>query len=180
LSGDGRTQLPTPGLKKDRWHPLFTTSEETAEELLTDFRRRQHHEQAHRVGVYDEYLDAVPSGYDKESRDPRRPGWQRGGMQMVGWLVALVYNAVANLAEELAGDYGDSHIKTLRRRFFNRAGTLYQTPKALIVNLEPFRGQEALIPVIDEFNSLGHRLPWLEDRQVVLCLTPRARTRSGP
>ena len=169
-----------PGPKKDRWHPLFTTSEEAAFEVLNDFRARQHHEQAHRIGVYDEFLDAVPCGYDKESPDPKRPRWQRGGMQMIGWLVALLYNAVANLAEELAGDYGDSHIRTLRRNFFNRPGTLYQTAKALIVSLEPFRGQEALIPVIDEFNSRGHRLPWLDNRQVVLSLTPRTRARSGP
>jgi hypothetical protein len=98
-------------------------------------------------------------------------------MQMIGWLVALVYNAVANLAVELAGDYNGSHIRTIRRTIFERPGTLYQTPAALIVSLDPFRGQEALIPVIDEFNEQAHRLPWLEDRQVVVCLTPQTRCR---
>ena len=47
---------------------------------------------------------------------------------------------------------------TLRRKFFNRPGTMYQTPEALIVNLDPFAGQEALIPVIDEFNAAGPSL----------------------
>ncbi len=169
-----------PGPKKDRWHPLFTTRAVEAVEVLTDYRQLQHHEQAYRVGVHDEMLDAVPCGYDKDSPDPRRPRFQRGGMQMIGWLVALVYNAVANVGVALAGDYNGSHIRTLRRNFFNRPGTLYQTPQALIVHLDPFKGQEAMTPVIDEFNAYGHRLPWLDNRRVVLSLTPSASSRSGP
>jgi hypothetical protein len=158
--------------KKDRWHPLFTTHEAEPVEVLTMFRGRQHHEQAYRVGVYDEYLDAAPCGYDKESPDPKRPRFQRGGLQMIGWLVALVYNAVADMAEDLGRDYEGSHIRTLRRMFFNRPGTLYQTPEALIVSLDPFRGQEALTDLIDDFNEEGHRLPWLDNRQIVLSLSP--------
>jgi hypothetical protein len=161
-----------PGPKKDRWHPLYTTSQAEPVDVLTDFRMRQHHEQAYRIGVHDEMLDGVPCGYDKESPAPNRPRWQRGGMQMIGWLVALVYNAVATMATELAGDYSDSHVRTMRRNFFNRPGTLYLTPEALIVSLDPFRGQEDLIPVIDEFNAQAHCLPWVENRQVIVCLTP--------
>jgi hypothetical protein len=99
---------------------------------------------------------------------------------MIGWLVALVYNAVADLAAGLAGDFVGCHVRTLRRAFFNRPGQLYQTPTALIVHLDPFAGQEALVPVIDEFNAAGHRLPWLEGRQVVMSLTPRGGRGSGP
>ena len=162
-----------PGPKKDRWHPLYTTSACEPVEVLSDFRQRQHHEQAYRVGVHDEMLDGVPCGYDKDSADPKRPGWQRGGMQMVGWLIALVYNAVANVAVELAGEYKGSHVRTVRRNFFNRPGELYLTTEALIVYLDPFAGQEALIPVIEEFNEEVHRLPWLGNRRVVLCLSPQ-------
>lgn len=169
-----------PGPKKDRWHPLFTTSQEGPVDVLTTFRKRQHHEQAYRIGVHDEMLDAAPPGYDKDSPDPLRPRWQRGGLQMIGWLVALVYNAVANVAVELSGDFVDSHVRTVRRTFFNRPGTLYQTPQALIVNLDTFRGQEALIPVIDEFNAAEHRLPWLENRQLVMSLTPQGHSGAGP
>ena len=84
---------------------------------------------------------------------------------MIGWLVALVYNAVADLAGALAGDFEGCHIRTLRRMFFNRPGTLagdwggchvrtlrrtfwdrpgtlYQTPEALVVQLDRFGGQE--------------------------------------
>jgi len=174
-----------PGPKKDRWHPLFTTALTLPEDVLRMYRTRQYHEQAYRVGVHDEQLDAVPCGYDKESPDPKRPRFHRGPLQMMGWLVALVYNAVGDWATRLAGAWAGSQMRTLRRCFFNRSGTLYATPRALIVHLDPFAGQEALLPVIDEFNAERHRLPWFGDRQVVVSLTPRPQhenqhQRDGP
>ena len=169
-----------PGPKKDRWHPLFTTSVAEPFGVLKVFRARQHHEQGYRVGVYDEFLDAVPCAYDKESPDPKRPRFHRGPLQMIGWLVALVYNAAADFAASLAGDFAGSHVRTLRRQFFNRPGLLYETPQALIVHLDPFAGQEALVPVVDSFNQAGHRLPWLENRRVVVSLTPRGPAPAGP
>lgn len=169
-----------PGPKKDRWHPLFTTSDSDSHTVLSVFRQRQHHEQSYRVGVHDEGLDAVPCGYDKDSPDPQRPRFQRGPLQLRGWLVALVYNAVGDLAQDLAGDFTDSHVRTLRRKFINRPGRLYATPEALIVTPDPFAGQEALEPVIDAFNAAGHRLPWLENRLVVMTLTPYRRSRASP
>lgn len=169
-----------PGPKKDRWHPLFTTSPGDPLEVLQEFRLRQHHEQSYRVGVYDEFLDAVPCGYDKESPNPTRPRWHRGPLQMMGWLVALVYNAVADFAVGLAGDFEGKHIRTLRRKFFNRPGELYGTPEALIVQLDPFQGQEALLPAIDSYNAAGHRMPWLDNRRVVLSLSPRGGLARGP
>jgi len=169
-----------PGPKKDRWHPLFTTGLLDPYETVTLFRLRQRHEQGYRVEVHDEFLDAVPCGYDKESPDPKRPRFHRGPLQMLGWLVALVYNAVSDFAAALAEDYSDCHVRTLRRTFFNRPGQLYATPEALIVTLDPFAGQQALVPVIDEFNAACHRLPWLENRRIILSLTPQARNRAGP
>jgi hypothetical protein len=169
-----------PGPKKDRWHPLFTTTASVPFEVLTMFRARQGEEQAFRVGVYDEFLDAVPCGYDKDSPDPKRPRFHRGPLQLMGWLVALVYNALADWAQGLAGDWDKSQVRTLRRMFLNRPGRLYGTPTSLVVQYEPFAGQEGLIPVIDRFNAAGHRIPWLENRRLVLCLTPRDRATRGP
>jgi hypothetical protein len=113
-----------PGPKKDRWHPLHTTSLGDSPDVLTVYRCRQHHEQAYRIGKHDEFLDATPCGYDKHSPNPKRPGFQRGPLQMFGWLAALVYNAVADFAAGLDGDYVDCHVSTLRRKFFNRPGQL--------------------------------------------------------
>ena len=168
-----------PGPKKDRWQPLFTTSRVTPLDVLTMFRSRQHHEPAYRVGVSDEALDAVPCGYDKKSADAKRPRFARGAFQLVGWLVALVYNAVADVAAELGRDWEGCHLRTLRRTFINRPGMVYGTPQALVVQFDRFAGQEVLTPVIDRFNAEDHRLPWLENRRVVLSLTPRQRNGPG-
>ena len=169
-----------PGPKKDRWHPLYTTAAGEPQDILPIFRARQNHEQSFRVGVHDLGLNVVPCGYDKESPDRQRPRFHRGPLQMIGWLVALVYNAVADLAEALGADRAGDHVQTLRRQFFNRPGQLYETPEALIVHLDPFQGQDELQPVIDQLNVDQHRLPWLDNRRLVMSLTPRRDNRAGP
>jgi hypothetical protein len=169
-----------PGPKKDRWHPLYTTSVGEPEDMLTIYRARQYHEQGHRVEVHDLFVDAVPCGYDKESPDRRRPRFHRGPLQMLGWLVALLYNAVADLGEALGEAHAGDHVRTLRRKFFNRPGKLYETPEALIVRLDPFMGQDELLPVIDRLNAGNHRLPWLDNRRLVMALTPRGEAQAGP
>jgi hypothetical protein len=169
-----------PGPKNDRWHPLYTTSAGDPQDLLPTFRARQNHEQGFRVGVHDLNLDAAPCGYDKDSPDRQRPRFHRGPLQMIGWLTALLYNAAADFAEALGADHAGEHVRTLRRQFFNRPGHLYETPEALIVHLDPFQGQDELLPIIDELNAGHHRLPWLDNRRLVLSLTPRQETRAGP
>jgi hypothetical protein len=169
-----------PGPKKDRWHPLYTTSTDELEAALPIFRLRQYHEQGHRVEVHDLGVNAVPCGYDKESPNRQRPRFHRGPLQMIGWLVALVYNAVADLAAELGPKHSGEQVGTLRRKFFNRPGQLYETPEALIVYLDPFRGQDELLPVIDDLNAGNHRLPWLNNRRLVMSLTPQGEARAGP
>jgi hypothetical protein len=172
-----------PGPKKDRYHPLYTTSTAEVEPIavLGDFRQRQHHEQAYRIGVHDQGLNAAPCGYDKDSPNPQRPRFHRGPLQMIGWLVALVYNAIGDLGVQLSDRYHRAHVDTLRQMFFNRAGQVYCTPDAVIVYLDPFRGQSELIPLIDAVNEQQRRLPWLGDRRLVISLTPPgAGARAGP
>jgi hypothetical protein len=169
-----------PGPKKDRWHPLYTTSVAAPPEVLAMFRARQQHEQSHRVEVHDLMVDAVPCGYAKESPDRKRPRFHRGPLQMIGWLVALVYNAVADMAEALGTDHVGDHVRTLRRQFFNRPGQIYETPEALIVYLDPFAGQDELLPLVDDVNAGNHRLPWLDNRRLVISLTPQGEAHAGP
>src|SRR5262249_516110 len=170
-----------PGPKKDRWHPLYTSGQAEPVELLGQFRQRQHHEQAYRIGVHDEFLNAAPRGYDKDSPDRQRPRFHRGPLQMRGWCLALVYNAVGDLGVQVADRYPRAHVETLRRTFFQRPGKLYLTPEALIVYLDPFRGHEELAPVIDEVNAEQCRIPWLENRRLLLSLTPDPQgQRGGP
>jgi len=168
------------GTKKDRWHPLHTTSGGEPHDVLTVFRARQNHEQGYRVGKHDEFMDAVPCGYDKHSPNRMRPRFQRGPLQMIGWLVALVYNAVADFAAGLDGDYEGCHVSTLRRKFFNRPGRIYCTPEALIIYLDPFGEQGALLPEIDRVNAERHRIPWLDNRLLVISITPPAHPGHSP
>ena len=91
-----------------------------------------------------------------------------------------MYNAAADLAESLGPDHVGDHVRTLRRQYFNRPGQLYETPEALIVYLDPFKDQDELLPVIDRLNAGNHRLPWLDNRRLVMSLTPRGQTRDGP
>ena len=89
-------------------------------EVVEEFRQRQHHEQGYRVEVHDAFLNAARCGYDKESPDRKRPRFCRGPLQMIGWLVGLFYNACADFAAELGPAWEDVFIRTLRRTFFNR------------------------------------------------------------
>jgi hypothetical protein len=168
-----------PGPKKDRWHPLFTTSAAKPYEVLEAFRQRQQHEQGYRVAVHDEFLNALPCGYDKESPQPQRPRWQRGPLQLLGWLAALLYNALADLRLDLPEPWDRAQVGTLRRWLLNRPGQLYVTEAAVIVYFERFGGQERAIPLIDAVNAQQVRLPWLGNRLLVLSLMP-ADARAGP
>jgi hypothetical protein len=173
-----------PGPKKDRWHPLYTshTSQSLeARQVLEEFRQRQHHEQGYRVQVHDEFLDAATCGYDKKSPNRKRPHFHRGPLQMIGWLAALVYNACADLAAGLGADWEDVFVRTLRGTFFQRPGNLYCTPTALIVCFErEFSEQTQLLPTIDRINAEQHRIPWLDNRLLVLSVCPAAKSRAGP
>lgn len=167
------------GPKKDRWHPLYTSGEMEAGELVDEFRLRQHHEQGFRVQVHDEFVNAIPCGYHKQSPDRRRPRFCRGPLQMMGWLAALVYNACEDLAQQFSPSYAGKFIGTLRRTFFNRPGDIYSTPNTLIVYMDAFDEQEALVDYIDQFNASEHRVPWYGNRRLVVSLSP-PKTRAGP
>jgi hypothetical protein len=93
---------------------------------------------------------------------------------LVGWLACLVYNACAAFLAGLSPALAGMFVATARRLFFHRQGDLYCTPKALIVYLEEFPEQDLLVNYIDAFNAAQHRVPWLENRQLVLSLSPHA------
>jgi hypothetical protein len=167
------------GPKKDRWHPLYTIGDAEAGEVVDTFRLRQHQEQAYRVQVNGEFLNAVPCGYDKESPDRHHPRFHRGPPQLAGWLACLVHNACAAFLTGLSPALAGKFVATARRLFFHHEGDLYCTPKALIVYLDEFPEQDLLVDYIDDFNAAQHRVPWLDDRQLVLSLSPHA-ARAGP
>ena len=173
-----------PGPKKDRWHPLYTSlgaEQALPREVLEEFRQRQHHEQSYRVEVHDANLNMARCGYDKNSPDRKRPRFRRGPLQMLGWLVALFYNACADFASELGPAWENVFIRTLRLSFFNRPGKLYCTPTSVIVYFDrEFRYQDDVLPVIDQINAEQHRIPWMDNRLLVLSVSPDGQPRAGP
>lgn len=173
-----------PGPKKDRWHPLYTSLDDERAmpiEVVEKFRQRQHHEQGYRVEVHDANLNAIRCAYDKQSLDRKRPRFCRGPLQMLGWLAGLFYNACADFAAELGPAWEHVFIRTLRHTFFNRPGKLYCTPTSVIVYFDrEFRYQDDLLPVIDRINAEQHRIPWMNNRLLVLSIDPNAEPRAGP
>ena len=61
-----------------------------------------------------------------------------------GLASTLAINAHGALVQ-LPERYHRAHGATLRRTFFNRPGQLYCTPEALIVSIDPFPEQQAVI-----------------------------------
>ncbi len=172
------------GPKKDRWHPLYTSldvKQAAPREVLDEFRQRQHHEQSYRVEVHDAFLNAARCGYDKESPDRKRPRFCRGPLQMIGWLVGLFYNACGDFGTGLGPAWENVFIRTLRRTFFNQAGKLYCTPTSVIVYFDrELRYQADLLPMIDRINAEQHRIPWMDNRLLVLSVCPDGEPRAGP
>ena len=71
-----------------------------------------------------------------------------------------------------------SFIRTLRRTFFTRPGKSYCTPTSVIVYFDrEFCYQDDLLPMIDRINAEKHRIPWMDNRLLVLSV---CQPRAGP
>jgi len=167
LAGDGPRQrgvrtlvaVEGEGRTRERWHVLYTNDARHAPyPLIQEFRTRQRHEQGYRIGVHDLALDAVPNGYDKAS-PPHRPAFRPAALTFAAWTRALTANLTETLGARLGRSWARAHPRTLRRTFLNRPGTLRETPRALVVDLDPFPQQEALRPLVDAVNRARVRIP---------------------
>jgi hypothetical protein len=167
---------------KDRWHALFIFHDDTtpALELLHEYRTRQPHEQFHRIGVHDLWLDTCPSGYPKSGR-PDRPGFRQGPLLLCAWILSRVWDALRALGDALPKRFHHAHQRTLRRWVLLRDAELLLTPTHLLVVLESARGRSWLRPLLRTFNEAEVVLPWLGGRRVVMgfaaCSRPLADAR---
>ena len=60
-------------------------------------------------------------------------------------------------------------------------GNIYCTPTSVIVYFdEKFNYQGDALPIIDRINAAQHRIPWMENRLLVLSVRPDAAPRAGP
>lgn len=166
---------------KDRWHGIFVFHDDktTPRDLLHEFRTRQPHEQGHRIGKHDLWIDTAPSGYPKSGR-PDRPGFRQGPLNLPSWIAALAWDALCELSAALPKKFHFAHPRTLRRWLLIRDADLIVTPSHLLVVLAYDRRRAWLRPLIQRFNEAEVALPWLDGRRVVMGFAAQSQSRSLP
>jgi hypothetical protein len=161
---------------KDRWHALFILHDDTTAplNLLHEYRTRQHHEQGHRIGVHDLWIDTSASGYPKSGR-PDRPGFRRGPFALYAWIAALAWDALRALGYSLPPRFHLAHPRTLRRWVLLRDADLILTSTHLLVVLTFSARRAWLRPLVQQFNEAEVALPWLGGRRVVMGFAARSQ-----
>ena len=166
----------------ERWHALFIFGDDTSTpiDLVEEFRARQHHEQTYRVLLHDAFIDTAPSGYNKRSPDPDRPGFRKNALTLYAWLAGLAVNTLKSFTESLPKRYRLAHPRTLRRWWLNVHADLYLGKGTLIVVMRPrwFRGWWA--KKIERLNAKKIRVPWMDDRLVIYSLGPPVTAGTEP
>ena len=157
---------------KDRWHALFVFRDNAtpALDLIREFRARQHHEQTYRILLHDAFVDAAPSGYDKRSPNPDRPGFHRNAITLYAWLAGLAVNTLRSFTAALPERFKLAHPRTLRRWWLNFPADLYLSKKVLFVILHPHWQRSWWQQHIQHLNAKKLRVPWLKERLVLFSL----------
>jgi hypothetical protein len=156
----------------DRWHALFVFGDNSTEarKLVEEFRARQHHEQTYRILLHDAFVDTAPSGYNKKSPNPDRPGFKKNAVTLYAWAAGLAVNALRTFTTSLPKRFRLAHPRTLRRWFLNMVADLYLGKNTLIVIMRPrwFRGWWK--KKIERLNAKNIRVPWMDNRLVIYSL----------
>ncbi len=85
-------------------------------------------------------------------------------------MAAHVVNVVSALTERLPQAFRRAHLRTIRRWFFAVPGDIYLGSGTLIVLLHPNRLRTTWEDLISWTNRRRIRVPWLEDRRLVLSM----------
>ena len=161
---------------KDRWHALWVFGDDRSDrwDIISEFRSRQHHEQTYRVMLHDSHIDTAVSGYNKKSSNPARPGFQQAAITLYAWTVALATHALADLTNMLPPAFRRAHPRTLRRWFLHTPAALFLGQGTLIVALQPRSMLQTWQLIIDRINRSRFRIPWLDNRCLVLAIERNA------
>lgn len=167
----------TPGAKQ-RWRVLFHKDEPgtkpTPETLDAEYRQRQQHEMGFRQYVHGLAGHSLPKAYSL-IREPNAQGQKRRtvgtevtsrshlDVHLVAWLKLLMFNLIKDFGAALGAPYAAMHVTTLVRKFILRPGRLYLEGGALVVQLDPFCGAEALTTYLEELNQRRLTIPWLSN-----------------
>lgn len=165
---------------KERWHAIWVFGDEDTEafQLVQEFRTRQHHEQAYRILLHDAFVDTAPSGYNKNSKNLRRPGFKQNALALYTWITALAANALEVFTRTLPKRFLHAHPRTLRRWLFNVDADLFLGKDTLIVLLHPRRLLRLWLHLVRAANRHPIRVPWLENRRLIFSLPPSVSRRS--
>ena len=167
---------------KERWHALWVFSDDTTApyELIQRYRQRQHHEQRYRVLLHDAFVDTAASGYNKQSRDPKRPGFLQNAVTLYAWICGLCTDALERLGTSLGVRFVHAHLRTLRRYWLCIPAQMYLlgTDRFLVV-LQVKRLRSLWEVLIQRANADPVRIPWLENRKLLLALEEKKTRRKS-
>jgi hypothetical protein len=161
---------------KQRWRVLFFKNEPgrrpRAATIDVEYRQRQHHEMGFAQYVHALVGHSLPKAYQM-FRVPNEQGQKRKtvataetaqsqrAVHLVAWLKFLTFNLIKDFGAALGKGYAKLQVATLVRRYIVRPGRLYLHAGHLIVQLDPFRGDAALRPFIQQLNERRLPIPWL-------------------
>lgn len=165
----------TPGTKQP-WRVLFFKHkpghQPQAEMIDAEYRQRQHHEMGFAEYVHALAGHSLPKAFQM-LRVPNNQGQKRKtiataetahsrqAVHLVAWIKCLTFNLIKDFGAALGQQYAKQHVATLARRFLRRPGRLYLHAGQLIVQLDPFRGDEVLKPYLQRLNDRRLPVPWL-------------------
>jgi hypothetical protein len=157
---------------KDRWHALFVFRDNATDALalIKEFRARQHHEQTYRVLLHDAFVDTVPSGYYKKSKNPDRPGFRQNAITLYAWVTGLAVNALTSLTQSFPKRFSLAHPRTVRRWWLNFPADLYLTERALFIVLHPRWFRRWWAQKVQQLNGKNLRIPWMNNRVLLYSL----------
>lgn len=160
---------------KNRWHALWVFGDDTTTPyaLVKQDRQRQHHEPRYRILRHDALVDAAPAGDDQHSPDPNKPRFRPAALSLYAWTVALATDALERLGTRLGDRFVHSHPRTLRRYLLCLPGELYRLgADRLLVVVHAQRLRPLWEKRVRRLNRDPVRIPWLQNRKLLLCLDP--------
>ncbi len=177
----------TPGTKQ-RWRVLFFKDAPDhhphAETLDAEYRQRQNHELGFAQYIHALAGHSLPKAYemvrqanaDGEKRQTvatAETARSQQDVQFVAWLKFLTFNLIKDFGASLGKEFAACQVATLIRRFILRPGRLYLHAGHLIVQLDPFCGQDGLRPFIQRVNQRQVSIPWLSNLILQLEIAPQ-------
>ena len=163
---------------KQHWRVLFFKDEPAhprqAETIDTEYRQRQNHEVGFAQYVHALAGHSLPKAYEM-LRIPNAQGQKRQtvataetpqsqqDVQFVAWIKFLTFNLIKDFGAALGRATAPLQVATLVRRYLLRPGRLYLEAGHVIIQLDPFRGDDTLRPFIQQVNQQGLTIPWLSN-----------------